>query len=113
MDDELSRRLRQVPEFEVGVTIPQVLSNRLDALVATCDAADVPTRRKEVVAALLLAAPQEADALEQVLHDYRHASLDDALVEGTPLSALVPGQRGRPRARRKSDSVPEGAGLGV
>lgn len=79
-----AHKLRQAPLLEVGITVPEILSDQVDALVAACDRADCPTTRREVIAAVLLAAPADPSTLRRYLRAYRSAPADAS--PGYPLT---------------------------
>jgi hypothetical protein len=75
-------RLYRCPERQIGVWLPIPLSGRLDALTRIGEAAWAPTRRKEALSALLLAANPSSGALATLLERYRASKVQDAFVEG-------------------------------
>jgi hypothetical protein len=77
----LDMRLYRCPERQVGVELPIPLSGRLDVLREIGEDAWAPTRRKELLSALLLAAPSDGRALKQILARYRTRKVSDAFVE--------------------------------
>jgi hypothetical protein len=95
--------LRDVPEEGIGVTVPAPLSDRINALIDLLDAAGERTSRKELIAALIFAAPPLTEELADTLRAYRRASVRDALVEPdragdtVQLSPRRPGPRPRRR----------------
>jgi hypothetical protein len=98
--------LRDAPEEGIGLTVPAPLSDRINALVDLLDAAGERTNRKELIAALILAAPPTGDELAGTLRVYRRASVRDALVEPdragetVQLAPRKPGPRPRKRTKR-------------
>jgi hypothetical protein len=97
--------LRDAPEEGIGVTVPAPLSDRLNALVDLLDAVGERTSRKELIAALILAARPRSDELADTVRAYRRASVRDALVEPNragetvQLAARKPGPRPRRRGQ--------------
>jgi len=94
--------LRDAPEEGIGLTIPAPLSDRINALVDLVDAAGERTSRKELIAALILAARPLSDELARALRAYRGASVGDASLEANrpdsfELTPRKPGPRPRPR----------------
>src|SRR5690349_5574542 len=94
--------LRDAPEEGIGLTIPAPLSDRINALVDLVDAAGERTSRKELIAALILAARPLSDELATALRTYRGASVGDASLEAHrpesfELTPRKPGPRPRPR----------------
>jgi hypothetical protein len=87
MDDELptippDHRLRACPQRQAGMAWPIPIHARLDELVEIArDQAGRETNRKELVAALLLAAPTEAETLDEIIRRYRLATAREALVK--------------------------------
>src|SRR5216683_1327117 len=96
--------LRDAPEEGIGLTIPAPLSDRINALVDLVDAAGERTSRRELMAALILAARPLTDELTSALRTYRRASVGDASLETNraagsfELARRKPGPR--PRRRR-------------
>ena len=75
-------RLRDSPEDQIGVSVPSPLNARLDALVALANSAGESTSRKEVLAALILAAPDTGADIGELVRTYRTASVEDVVTEG-------------------------------
>jgi hypothetical protein len=96
--------LRDAPEEGIGVTVPAPLSDRINALVDLLDAAGERTSRKELIAALILAARPVSDELADAVRTYRRASVREALTEPeragdtVQLAPRKPGPRPRRRA---------------
>lgn len=96
--------LRECPERSVGLALPFPLSDRLDALVDVVLSADGVTSRKELLAALILAAPPDGDTLNELIAAVRRAKAKDALLGAAramsflTYAELPPGPR--PRLRR-------------
>lgn len=77
----LDHRLRDCPERQAGMTWPSPIHARLDEMVAIVrEEAGRATNRKELVAALLLAASTDPDQLDQIVRTYRLATARDALI---------------------------------
>jgi hypothetical protein len=74
-------RLYRCAERQIGVWLPIPLSGRLDVLRDIGQDAWAPTRRKELVSALLLDAPADAGSLQQMLTRYRAAKVSDAFIQ--------------------------------
>src|SRR4051812_33335088 len=95
--------LRKSPERPIGVSIPTPLSKRLDLLVELLDDAGVRAYRKDLVAALILAAPDTEDELAALFVRYRKALARDAALGSQPSAdvlAFRPDKPGRrPRAQ--------------
>lgn len=95
-------RLRDSPEEQAGVSLPSPINARLDSLVDSANAAGENTTRKEVVAALLLDAPSDSQALTDAIRRYRVAAASEAVPAGVPALDIL-GARDRkpgPRPRR-------------
>lgn len=71
--------------------MPLALSRYLDQLVASSDEEDVPTTRKELVAAITLGASADGGQLQQLLRDYRATRVSD-LARKTDVATLLPGR---------------------
>jgi DNA-binding winged helix-turn-helix (wHTH) protein len=100
----LEAPLRDSPEEGIGVVVPAVLSDRIDALVVLVEEAGERTSRKELIAALILATSVVSDELATTLRRYRRAAVRDALLRaraGAQTILLTVRQPGpRPRRRR-------------
>ena len=96
------RDLRSFDEDQISVSIPRPLNARLDALVELANRAGENTTRKEVMAALILAAPDDGGALADRVRTYRRARAQDTVISGYDESYFLnPSRRGPgPRARR-------------
>lgn len=73
--------LADLDERSVGLALVVPLSERLDALVRVVEAFGDRTSRKELVAALILAAPPDGEDLARRVRVYRKALARDALLE--------------------------------
>ena len=91
------------PELAVGFTLPVPISHRLDLLVELVETeAGERTSRKELLAALILAAGDDGKELARSLRIYRSQTAASVLTPGAELEqglALRPGRPG-PRRRR-------------
>src|SRR5258707_4563678 len=91
--------LRETVERPIGVSVPVPLSKRLDGLVLRAEAAGARVYRKDLVAALILAAPDTPDELLALFTHYRQANAGDrALPDGDTrdvrrLQRAKPGRR--------------------
>lgn len=75
-------RLRDCPHLQAGMSWPQPIHTRLDELVSLVrNEAGRDTNRKEFVAALILAAPDDAEQLDAMIKRYRLATAREALVD--------------------------------
>lgn len=94
--------LASCAEFQIGVGVPGPLSARLDALVKLANGAAANTSRKEVLAALLLAASDEPDLLADLVRTYRTARVEDAIIGGAERDRFLRPEPARagPRPRR-------------
>ena len=80
-------RLRDCPERQVALSLVGPISHRLDELVSLLRSeAGRDTTRKELVAALLLAATTDPSALDKLVRSYRLAVVADALVDADGVS---------------------------
>jgi hypothetical protein len=95
--------LRDCPEKRVGLDLPAPLSERLDDLVRLAEDVGDRTNRKELMASLILAAPEAGESLSALLRAYRQASaraarLDESTDESTiGIRTYRPGPRPRKR----------------
>jgi hypothetical protein len=100
--------LATATEFQIGVAIPGPLSARLDALVERAHKSGERTNRKELLAALILSAPESEAALSRVVRRYRRARVADAfVVDADPADFVNPA---RPRGPRRTPG-PSRAGI--
>jgi hypothetical protein len=103
--------LGQLPEYNVGLSLPDVISARLDGLVELANRAGARTSRKELIAALLLVARPRQDELEATVRRYRTTRARDALIrDGKVTTSLAftprqPGPRSRTTGTRTKDSA--------
>ena len=97
----LDTPLPRSPDRSVGLVLPVVLSDRLDRLVLIAEQHGERTSRREIVAALLLAAKPSGPTLSQLIHRYRRADVSAALI-GTRAddeAYVVPESKPGPRPR--------------
>lgn len=73
--------LADLDERSVGLALAAPLSERLDALVRLVEASGDRTSRKELVAALILAAPPDGEELAKRVRAYRMALARDTLLD--------------------------------
>jgi hypothetical protein len=76
------------------------LSQRLDELVGTVESAGQRAFRKDVVAALIFAAPEDPDELAGLLVRYRKATAGDAALRGRDAATVL--SLARPKPGRRS-----------
>ncbi len=93
--------------FQIGIAVPGPLSARLDALVKRAHRSGERTNRKELLAALILAAPDSEANLSRLVRRYRRARVADAFVaDEDPAPFLDPapsrGPRRAPNPQRSS-----------
>lgn len=68
--------LADAPQKPVGLSLPLPIDEKLTALVEAARQGGERTSRKELVAALVLGASYDAEALSALLRQYRLAPLD-------------------------------------
>ncbi len=73
-------RLSECPDLQAGISFPSPIHERLSALVDVANDAGANTCRKEVVAALVLAAAGNGQELSELVRSYRQARARDAFV---------------------------------
>jgi hypothetical protein len=102
VDDQLS----ELEERGVGLALSDPISQRLDVLIERAEATGERTNRKELIAALILGASPDGDALSSLLRRYRTARVRDTLLEHDESVSTVVFRQRRPgpRRRRRSDS---------
>jgi hypothetical protein len=98
-------KLTSCVERSITLGLPGPLNERLDRLVELADDEGARTNRKELVAALVLAAPESATQLADAVIALRKAKASDAAVSGDLASVLEfrrhqPGPRPRAASRR-------------
>jgi hypothetical protein len=98
-------RLTSCEERLITIGLPGPLNERLDRLVELADGEGARTNRKELVAALVLSAPESATELADVVIAFRKAKARDAAVSGDLAAVLQfrrhqPGPRPRAAAKR-------------
>jgi hypothetical protein len=112
--------LPEAAAFQISFVIPGPLSARLDALVNRAYEAGERTNRKELLAALILAAPEGEERLRRLLRRYRTAAVADAFLPGEDPATFLkpsrprgprrpPGRRTAPARRRRPASGDEGS----
>lgn len=92
--------LGEWPKEPATFTIPRPISHRADLLIEEARRAGERIHRNELVAALILRAPEDGDVLGAMVRDYRKASAREAVTVGKRRVANVlelPRQRPGPR----------------
>lgn len=97
-----TRLLRQVEERAIGLQVPAPISKRLDLLVERAEAAGLRVYRKDLIAALILAAPESSNDLMDLLVRYRRATAGDAAVDSHATADVLSLDRARPGRRPRS-----------
>jgi hypothetical protein len=97
-------RLAACAEVSVNNNLPSPLSERLDQLVTVANEEGASTNRKELVASLILAAPEDGDELMERVVAYRKARAADAGVRGRQLGDVLACTR-HPRGPRPRKSA--------
>jgi hypothetical protein len=85
----------------VGLSLPLPLSRRLDLLLDRLDEDGARAYRKDLIAALILAAPESVSELDDLVRRYRRASARDARV-GRDASAVLDPSRPAPGRRPRA-----------
>jgi hypothetical protein len=98
-DVDPNRPLHETEERSIGVTVPVVLSQRLDRLVSRAEQAGARIIRKDLVAALILAAPEDPEKLHKLFTRYRTAKAADAELSGDQDATILRLQRPKPGRR--------------
>ncbi len=94
--------LRKSPECTVGLQLPIPLSVRVDDLVTLAEQASERTSRKEVIAALIYAAPTDQATLSRIIRCYREARARDAPIGDCTASRIsLPSHKPGPRRRKE------------
>jgi hypothetical protein len=95
----LDNSLSGYPQRQIGVSLPEPLDVRLDVLVERITKAGERTTRKEVLAALVLAAPESGDELAAILKRFRLATAEAAVVEGVDKARFLEDEPAPPGPR--------------
>lgn len=93
--------LRKCPEQQIGVSVPAPLNARLDALVVRANRAGESTSRKEVLAALVLAAPESGEDLSDLIKTYRTTTAARAVPAGEDPAVILDAQERKPGPRTR------------
>jgi hypothetical protein len=96
--------LRDTVERAVGVTIPVPLSKRLDALVQRAEEAGARVYRKDLVAALILDAPESSEELLELFMRYRQAKAADAAFDDDESAEVLHLERAKPGRRPRRET---------
>lgn len=91
--------LRHAEERAIGVAVPRPLSERLDLLVEVLEDAGHRAYRKDLVAALILEAPESASELEGLLRRYRTAKAGAAAIGPASRDRVLGGRPASPGRR--------------
>lgn len=94
-----SRLLQDTEERPIGISLPVPLSKRLDLLVERAERAGARAYRKDILAALILAAPEDPEELLDLFSRYRRATAAEASFAGEPRSTVLRHQRRKPGRR--------------
>jgi hypothetical protein len=97
-------RLEDCEQRPVGVALSAPMSERLDDLVRLADLQGARTSRRELIAALILAAPAAATELTEAVLQYRRALVREALVLPTGGAEVISLSRRRPGPRKRGMS---------
>lgn len=73
--------LRDCPSQTISISWPTPVDRRLDELVSIARDAARDTNRREMLAALVLAASPDPEHVDTLLKEYRLATARDALIE--------------------------------
>jgi hypothetical protein len=99
---DASRLLQDTEERPIGISLPLPLSKRLDLLVERTERAGARAYRKDILAALILAAPETPEELLDLFSRYRTATAGDASLADQPRSAVLRDHRHKPGRRVRS-----------
>src|SRR3954453_7097711 len=87
--------LRDWENRPVGLALPAPLSHRLDALVELAESAGQNTNRRELVAALILAATESPGELARLVERYRTAPSTSVVVGDMEESRFLGSRRAK------------------
>jgi hypothetical protein len=96
------RTLRDSESRSCLFNLPVALSHRLDRLVELTSDAGVRAHRVDVIGALILAAPEDPDALLKLHLDYGKARVKDAAVQDEPVANILHIDRAKPGRRPRA-----------
>jgi hypothetical protein len=101
-DDRVDRAERLVAsrDKQVGLRLPLAIDQRLDALMTRAIDAGERTTRRELLAAVILAAEPTGDELGLLLKNYRRATVGDALLDVEPNNVAYISHKPGPRVVR-------------
>ena len=71
--------LRRAPEVRVGLALPIPLSMRIDDIAAELADSGFRVARRDLFAAAVLALPEDADSVVELLERYRTSTVGDVL----------------------------------
>lgn len=94
--------LRAAPERSIGLSLSDPISARVDALVDLIEQHGERTNRKELIAALILAAAPRPNDIGEAIRGYRRALVRDALLDPTQARSAVQLPPRRPGPRRRA-----------
>lgn len=105
MNIDPGARLVGCPPAALRGNMPSPVSERLDVLVSMAEGAGAATNRGELIAALVLAAPETSDELLQLWLTYRRSVARDAGIAGMDPARVLRFERHPPGRRRKPGSA--------
>lgn len=91
--------LREAEEQQVGVSLPIQISRRLDRLVALAGSGGLRVYRKDLVAALVLAATEDSEELTELLLKLGKAKNRDAMADDEQDAEILRLERPKPGRR--------------
>jgi hypothetical protein len=100
--DEETRLLRSSEARQNSFVLPVAVSNRLDRLVERAEQQGIQTSRKDLVAALILTAPEDPPLLLELSLRYGKATTRDAALDGEPETIVLHLVRPRPGRRPRA-----------
>jgi hypothetical protein len=92
--------LASCPEVPVGTNLPGPINERLDLLITRANEHGARTTRKEALAALILAAPEERQRLFDLIVAFRRANAGSAGLRDSDPGQVLEFRR-HPRGPRK------------
>jgi hypothetical protein len=84
-DEKLDRAER----YRVNMMVASPLAGRLKVLLSTARNAGETTNRRELIGAIVLAAPADGPALARMLERYWHGTASDAVIGGNERETLA------------------------
>lgn len=106
----LRQLLSATTAVRIGIELPPPLIARLDSLVRRFQSQRGTVSRQQLLAALVLAAPEAPRAVAKLLLSYRRATISDTMIRGDDPNSYLGGaapKRGRPARSTARNQSPK------